>query len=152
MECLGMACGRTKQSQRTFHLHFLTCLGPTFCSINSGKVIVRFLWHWHKKDTGDSCLHHHFMFSKNFTNFKVFPSWKNWEFAIIFPYLMLSFHAIFFWPLGGCFGSLCLNLWWDKGGFFRGLQSSEMRSHILLVMFYEFYHGNSRSPSNHHLG
>ena len=65
---------------------------------------------------------------------------------------MFSFHAIFFWPLGGCFGSLCLNLWWDEGGFFRGLQASEMRSHSLLVMFYEVYHGNSRSPSNHNLG
>lgn len=115
-----MACGTTKQSQRTFHPHFLTCLGPTFCSINSGKVIVRFLWHWHKKDTGHSCLHHHFIFPK-ISPISRFSHLENFENSpIIFPYLMaILFMPFFFFDrMGGCFGSLCLNLWWDEGGVF----------------------------------
>ena len=149
-----MSCGTTKQSQRTFHPHFLTCLGPTFCSINSGKVIVRFLWHWHEKDTGHSCLHHHFIFPK-ISPISRFSHLENFENSpIIFPYLMaILFMPFFFWPHGRMLwitmSQLVVGRRW---GFFRGLPPSEMRSHILLVMFYEFYHGNSRSPSNHHLG
>lgn len=115
-----MACGTTKQSHRTFHLHFLTCLGPTFCSINSGKVIVRCLWHWHKKDTGDSCLHHHFMFSKKFTIFKVFPSWKNWEFTHHFPVSDVFFSCHFFDRLEDALDHYVSTCGGTKVGFFVG--------------------------------